>query len=70
MKNRYLRALLADELSGIRKFCHKHRKDADTYHWMRFVAYCCHERTDQHIRHFGIGILTGESEGAFPNRNM
>ena len=65
--NPYLRALLADEINGIRKHCNKFHIDLDTKYRMLTVAYNCHGRTDQHIRKFGIGVLTGDVAGACPN---
>lgn len=68
IQNPYLRSLMADELNGVRKFCNKYHPDEEVKHWMIYEVYNCFGRTDQHIRKFGLGILTGESEGAFPKR--
>ena len=68
MQNPYLRSLLADEVNALRNLFHTSKYSKDVQYLLLTVAYNCHGRTDQHIRHFGMGIFTGESEGAFPRK--
>lgn len=64
----YLRSLMADELLGVRHYCNKYKADQEVRHWMVYEVHNCFGRMDQHIRKFGLGILTGECEGAFPKK--
>lgn len=61
----YLRKMLAGELVGIRNFKRRSGTSADVILWMRIVADTCFGRMDLHYRKWGVGILTGESGGAW-----
>jgi|WetSurMetagenome_2_1015567.scaffolds.fasta_scaffold207759_2 hypothetical protein len=63
--NPYLRKMLAGELVGIRNFRRKSGIDPKIIHWMRCTADTCFDRINLHVDKWGVGILTGESEGLF-----